>query len=360
MAAVPVRGQDAAGQQGSEIDLTARLKDLLIEGKAEARNEVLRGLFQGRQAGRERLGNLKRAIDGILAKPAAGVEGEAKPALADLVAGVAGAADKLADMSGHEDVKRVGERVQTLYDYYVFNFVAAQIQTRAIYAGQYKALAELGPEIVDKLTTWTLEVPLFVRPGDAFRATSINALRDLVSDEPPATLMKNLKEIARDAFEDPDVQSRAIFALAQFGDRELADKQLKAAEELTKSDSAEKQVEGWSELARIQYELRDYKQAVAAYKGLMAKIEAGSATPQGLPTLYYNMACSMALAGMTDEAFQYLEKAVETGKKPGQQPMSLTLFQVDMDIQSLRPDPRFKAFMEKHFGNGAGNGGDKR
>jgi hypothetical protein len=47
----------------------------------------------------------------------------------------------------------------------------------------------------------------------------------------------------------------------------------------------------------------------------------------------------LALAGKTDAAFARLEQAVALGKAGGGLPRSL--LEVDMDIASLRQDPRF-------------------
>ena len=101
-------------------------------------------------------------------------------------------------------------------------------------------------------------------------------------------------------------------------------------------------------LARIHYAIREYAPAVTAYKDLLGLIEDGAAPiDRGLPTLYYNCACSMSLAGQIDDAIAYVEKALTIGAER-KEPLSPQLLQTDMDIAALRGDPRFQALLAKH------------
>ena len=59
------------------------------------------------------------------------------------------------------------------------------------------------------------------------------------------------------------------------------------------------------------------------------------------PTVHYNLACSLALCGEVDEAFDQLEVAVRLGYRDGAH------LAEDEDLQSLRPDPRFAALVER-------------
>ena len=67
-------------------------------------------------------------------------------------------------------------------------------------------------------------------------------------------------------------------------------------------------------------------------------------------TAYYNCACSLALGGKTDEAFEYLEKALANGAASGYR-LSDQLLQTDMDIRSLRSDKRFAELLAKYHGD---------
>ncbi|MCA9279624.1 MAG: tetratricopeptide repeat protein [Phycisphaeraceae bacterium] len=63
----------------------------------------------------------------------------------------------------------------------------------------------------------------------------------------------------------------------------------------------------------------------------------------------YNIACAHALAGRVDEAFPYLEQAIDSGM------MDYKTFSTDADLWSLRADPRFEKLLEKCR---KANGGD--
>ena len=58
------------------------------------------------------------------------------------------------------------------------------------------------------------------------------------------------------------------------------------------------------------------------------------------PIVHYNLACSLALVGKKDEAFQALEKAIEHGYSDFEH------LKRDSDLKTLRDDPRFKTLIE--------------
>jgi len=58
-------------------------------------------------------------------------------------------------------------------------------------------------------------------------------------------------------------------------------------------------------------------------------------------TLPYNAACCHALAGDVDRAFEFLELSVERGWR------NVGLLESHSDLESLRGDPRWKAFLQK-------------
>lgn len=65
----------------------------------------------------------------------------------------------------------------------------------------------------------------------------------------------------------------------------------------------------------------------------------------GDPASTYNVACGHALAGERDEAFAWLERAADAGF--GDRDARFELARTDPDLQSLRSDPRFAAFVER-------------
>ncbi len=64
---------------------------------------------------------------------------------------------------------------------------------------------------------------------------------------------------------------------------------------------------------------------------------------------YYNCACSLAVSGEADKAFGCIDNALRAAKEAGA-PFTRRMFETDMDIRSLRQDPRFDKVMQTAFG----------
>jgi len=76
--------------------------------------------------------------------------------------------------------------------------------------------------------------------------------------------------------------------------------------------------------------------------GLYAKAIAAGAKGA---SVFYNTACSFALAGSKDSAFYYLKQSIESGWN------NVNHMQQDTDLATLRADPRWKACVEKAKSN---------
>ena len=61
----------------------------------------------------------------------------------------------------------------------------------------------------------------------------------------------------------------------------------------------------------------------------------------GDPTVHYNLACSLALNGEPDAAFEELERSVASGYRDAQH------LAEDADLAALREDPRFAALLAR-------------
>ena len=85
----------------------------------------------------------------------------------------------------------------------------------------------------------------------------------------------------------------------------------------------------WLQLGLCHHTMKDFKKALSAYK----KAEALHYQP---PTTRYNIACAYALQGDRDAAFEWLNKAIETGFA------NVQLLQTDRDLLSIRKDDRFE------------------
>ena len=55
----------------------------------------------------------------------------------------------------------------------------------------------------------------------------------------------------------------------------------------------------------------------------------------------YNVACIYALAGDSDTALDYLEKAVDRGGR------NKRIYETDKDLESIKDHPRFRALLER-------------
>lgn len=69
------------------------------------------------------------------------------------------------------------------------------------------------------------------------------------------------------------------------------------------------------------------------------------------PIAHYNLACSLSNMGAVDDAFRALERAVELGYR------DFRFLREDPDLENLRRDARFEAFVERAR---ALQGGEKR
>lgn len=98
---------------------------------------------------------------------------------------------------------------------------------------------------------------------------------------------------------------------------------------------------------------RLYAEAADYYQAAVAALEAKPGPIPGLPTLLYNTACNLALAGQIDEAFAFLGRAVDASIA-AKQPLAKSLLDIDHDIDGLRPDPRFQAIYERLYGKPTG------
>jgi len=61
------------------------------------------------------------------------------------------------------------------------------------------------------------------------------------------------------------------------------------------------------------------------------------------PVAHYNLACSYALLGQTDEAIEALRRAIELGYR------DFKHLKQDRDLDSIRNDPRFRQLL-RHYG----------
>jgi tetratricopeptide (TPR) repeat protein len=365
----PATGEAPKPQAASKpADLAASIQRAIIKADNAAFVEAIDGLFLSGKEGRAQLrAILDRVRPAAEALPplekgakvdqkaaAEPLNDEMKALVEDLfgkdAAKSEAAAAKLTEAAktATDQTRKVVTRSTMLFNNYILRVFRDQNESGAIFAGQYTALKELGPSSLKTVSAWVVSPPVRTAP-EPLRIQCLKAIRDMVDGQPDGKLLESLKSIANDEFEDAGVQREAKYALSQFGDRSFIDPQIKKLEEQLKGENDELKGDALAELSEIHYQLRDYKSAVETYKKHIGLIEAGKIEKKSvnnMPTVYYNACCSMALAGMTDDAFAYLEKALEEGRKGGRS-LTRRLLEVDMDIESLRKDPRFEKLLEK-------------
>ena len=234
--------------------------------------------------------------------------------------------------------------------------IKARMATNVVFAGQYTDLMPASEHLAPLVVTWLDAPPAGISKPDPFRVACINVLRDLITDS-TEELRTTLRALAEDDFEAEAVRQNAVFALAQFGDRALIEEQLREATRQTKAKDQRLQFTGWNALANIHYNARAYDAAVEAYKHA-AKILEAAGQQQALQTIYYNCACSLALSGHTGTAIDYIEKALKLSAKTGR-PFPRQMLDSDMDIVTIRGTDRFKALINRHFGEPSADGTDK-
>jgi tetratricopeptide (TPR) repeat protein len=86
------------------------------------------------------------------------------------------------------------------------------------------------------------------------------------------------------------------------------------------------------------HQLKRYREAIESFKKLI------EAHPKAGPVVLssaYNTACCHALLGETDNALEWLEKAVKLGYSDADH------IDKDSDLDSLRNEPRFRAIVEQ-------------
>lgn len=260
------------------------------------------------------------------------------------------AADKDA---GPSALTQLDERGKLILARCVSTFIRKRLETNAIFAGQYTELRDFHPESSDLLLKWAKEAPREIANPEQFRTACLRALRDtLTSEQATDRVRAELREILGKAQgKNRDQMFGAACALMQYGDSAAFDALKGAMKKQSESGSAEEKQMALGNLAELHYQARKYEEAAGYYTTAIAVLEMATPPPPGLPTIVYNAACCLALAGKTAESLQLLEKALEIGAK-SEQPLTKALIDSDHDIESLRKEPKFVELYEKYFGKG--------
>ncbi|HEX5051711.1 MAG TPA: hypothetical protein VFZ65_08070 [Planctomycetota bacterium] len=286
------------------------------------------------------------------AKPAEAAEfSEATKALMTTV--VKGSAEEAKDAVAKlatetEALTRLAERGTAILEQGLASLISKRVATNALFAGQYEDLKDFEPAAGPLLLRWSAKAPTGVSDAPSFSTACLRALRDIVpADKGTDEMRAALRDVAEKSQHARRQQAflTAACALHQYGDTSLFDGIKADVEKQLASESVEAKTAANNTLAELYYQLRDYENAANHYKALLDIIEKQPQQPDGVTTLIYNTACSLALAKHIDESFQYLEKALTA--KGGQ--LSKAMIDSDHDMDNLRADPRFAKLIEQHF-----------
>jgi tetratricopeptide (TPR) repeat protein len=236
-----------------------------------------------------------------------------------------------------------------LVEQVALGFVKRGVDSEMFYAGQYDELRVLQPHIGEFFFGLVIDPPDWFH--DDHRPWIVTALRDLQTGELDEQRLGRLRAIAEDEdFETERLRDALVYALAQWGDRELAERRLAAARRGQTAGDAEDRHAALQREASIQYLLRDYAAAAGAHQRYLRSAETAGLpiTPEG----YYNAACCLSLAGDQEAAFAELDRCVElmrTGRVDASLMLERKLFETDRDLAALRGTPRFAALLERAF-----------
>jgi hypothetical protein len=228
-------------------------------------------------------------------------------------------------------------------------FVKRAVDSEMFHAGQYDELRALQPHVGEFFFGLVIDPPDWFH--DDQRPWIVAALRDVQPGKVDEARLQRLREIAEDEDSETErLREALVFALAQWGDRELVERRLAAARAGQSAGDVEDRHAALQREAAIRYMLREYAAAAGAHQRYLRSAEAAGLriTPED----YYNAACCLALAGNADAAFAELDRCVDlmqTGRVDASLMLERKLFENDRDLAALRGTPRFAALVERTF-----------
>lgn len=250
--------------------------------------------------------------------------------------------------------------IETLLQQYLANFLQIQQGSGMLYAGQYSALRTLMPQAGRTYLKFVLETPDWFH--EELRVPAIAALRDLYKEAPGESPMNELRKLAKDEeFEREQLREAVAYALAQWGDREFADKRLAAIRKEIEAAKEDDKFDASHRLADAFYSLREFDKAAAEWREWITKAEkpGRSITPND----YYNAACSLSLSGDVEGALETLDKCLKMqngGGVDASRRVDERLFRNDPDLANVRKNPRFQELVKNGFQKGGAKDGAKK
>lgn len=252
---------------------------------------------------------------------------DVRAALADLRAGKAEAVDRLAKFGPtiwpvvEEELVGAEQRrpLEALTRRVVFVYLeeSARRDPGVRYHGQFDALKPWGEPAAEVLMEILLDED---RPVDA-RLQAAGALGDIQV----RSVRGRLKKVLDDFLTESWLEREVGFLLARLGDREYVDEVIaahrKVLDQEVTSGSLPDILEAHAGLSEVYYRVEEFDRAVVHYQSrltilrdLMTRIdpELRPSIHDEINVLHYNLACSLARSGQTEEALAALRIAIES------------------------------------------------
>lgn len=253
--------------------------------------------------------------------------------------------------NGPAALARLEERGAMVLARCIAGHLQDKLATNAIYAGQFEELRDYMPEAAPLLLDWAAKPPKDAPTSSEYRSACLRALRDVLpADQGTDAIRKDLRALLAkaQAAAEESLFLTAACALHQYGDTAPFDRIKASVEKNAADEQSPQRLSALNTLAELHYQLGQFAATAGYYKSLLeASVQAGLPVER-ITTLTYNLACSLALAGKTDEAFEHLDKALAMAAKG--RLLSRAMIDEDHDMNSLRADPRFQALVRKYFG----------
>ncbi len=255
------------------------------------------------------------------------------------------------------------QRLESLAVAVSLGFLERAIDSEMVYAGQYEPLRALAPYSGRLFLNLLLQTPDWF--PDNRRLQLVPALRDLFPESPGSVPVARMRDLAADTRTESFALRLVLgYALAQWGDPELADRRLAELESEKERGRGSDRLDALRSIADFHYNMRDYRRAARAHR---AFLEESADSDFGLvPADYYNAACCLNLAGDLPAAIEMMDRCFDLQTSPHvDQSVKLArkLFENDPEIAPLRATPRFQRQLEQAFGAAddgkAGEGGGK-
>ncbi|MHC5064949.1 MAG: hypothetical protein ACYTG5_13365 [Planctomycetota bacterium] len=218
-----------------------------------------------------------------------------------------------------------------------------------VYAGQFDPLDELQPKVGELFIRLVIDTPDWF--PETMRPMVIPALRDLYPKGPDRDSIRAMRRIAEDEdFEAQQLRLTMINALAQWGERDLVEDQIRELREKAGDLSNDEELLYLRQLGRLHYDLREYETAAEIWLGYLRGMEGMELDP--LPFDYYNTACTLSMTGQLEEAFAELERCAKLLQSPHldrSARIKKNLWEEDPELRAIRPTRRFQELVKSIF-----------